>query len=66
MDKAAERGLNPESVNITARWSMDGFWIPDSVSISCSCDGEKQQIMQGIIEAELGIPAERQYWDING
>jgi len=66
LDKAAEQGLDPKSVNVEARWSMDGFWVPDSVSISCNCDGEKMQLMQGIIEAELGIPAERQYWDSNG
>lgn len=65
MDKANELGAEVYSVEVSVQWSMDGFWTPYSVQISCgSHAGQKE--LSGRIEAELGVPAERQQWSYYG
>lgn len=59
-DKAVEAGLSVDSVDVTAQWDTEGLWVPYSMEISCGGDREAERKLTGTIEAELGIPAERQ------
>ena len=65
MDKAKMLGVELIDAEVTAEWSMDGFWLPSSVQIICA-DEQTRRTLSGVIEAELGIPAERQQWSCNG
>lgn len=65
MDKAAELGIEIQSLSVGVQWNLDGLWVPDSVELHVQSSGESQRKLSGIIEAELGIPAERQYWSEN-
>lgn len=57
-DKAAGLGLTLDSVEVTARWSGDGFWYPASAVLR----GDESRELSRIIEADLGIPAQAQIW----
>ncbi len=61
LDKAQDLGLGLTSVTVTAKWGDVSAWCPDTVYIDTGGAG-KSETLAGIIEAELGIPAERQYW----
>lgn len=66
LDKAREMGEEPKSIALQMRWSSEGFWYPESASI----DGAGLSItarnrLENLIEAELGIPSEEQYWSEN-
>ena len=62
MDKAEELGDEIGGAEVTARWSTEGCWVPWSVQIHCAGGTEEHRELSGRIEAELGIPAERQQW----
>ena len=59
LDKAAQLGLGPCEVSVTARWSEEGFWYPWECRLSCAEGGAER--LSELIEAELGRAAERQY-----
>ncbi len=59
-DKAAEQGLALRSVTVGVEWGGDGVWYPLEAYISGSA--QAQEALTPIIEADLGIPQERQYW----
>lgn len=57
--KAAEAELAVDGVSLSARWDEDGLvWYPWSVTVQAPYNGG----LAGLIESELGIPAERQDW----
>ncbi len=57
--KAAEAGLDVKGVSLSARWDEeDLLWYPWAVTVDAPYSGR----LAGVIEAELGIPAERQAW----
>lgn len=62
LDKAESYGAHPNSVAVSADWSMDGYWYPVSADISCNCADELRNKLTASIEAELGIAKERQTW----
>lgn len=64
-DKATELEIEIRSLNVGVQWNMDGLWVPDTVEIDGEGSGESRRELGRIIEAELGIPAERQYWSEN-
>ncbi len=66
MDKAADLSLSVRSVKVGARWSREGVWVPDRVSIILAEDGSARTRLVSLIEAELGIPEEVQEWSIEG
>lgn len=59
-DRAAAMGVTPGGVNVTARWSEEGFWFP----WECRLEAERSAALADAIEAELGIPPERQSWGV--
>lgn len=62
MDKAREYGLAVERAEVDLRWSTDGLWVPESADIVCRATEEQRSLLTGIIQAELGIAAEKQRW----
>ncbi|MCD7749971.1 MAG: hypothetical protein LUH42_07960 [Oscillospiraceae bacterium] len=59
LDKAAETGVAIETVSVTARWDDEAMvWYPWQAVLGAAYDGTLSQT----IEAQLGIPAERQEW----
>ena len=61
LDKADALGLAVSSAAVTARWSEEGFWYPWESRAACS--ESDRETLSAVIEAELGIPAERQSWE---
>ena len=62
LEKASSQNINNIDVSIETSWHSDGIWIPYSVSISGEYDEIQKRKLIKIIEAGLGIPQERQYW----
>lgn len=62
LDMAAKQGLDVRQAEVKAAWSMDGLWLPYSLWMEGDMTLEEQQRFSGRIEAELGIPLERQTW----
>lgn len=62
LDKAESCGAELNSVAVSAEWSMDGYWYPNTAEIVCSCSDELTRRLSSWIEAELGITKERQVW----
>ncbi|HPS75324.1 MAG TPA: hypothetical protein PLD83_02670 [Oscillospiraceae bacterium] len=60
LDKAEKLGANVD-VRITARWDTGGWWYPYSAQITGDAGGGKSALTEAM-EAELGIPAQRQDW----
>ncbi len=57
-DKAAQLGLALTAVSVTAGWSAEGFWVPES----CQIGAEPDAALAAAIASDLGIPRERQTW----
>ena len=63
--RAKAIGVCPTEILIRTRWNKDGLWVPDSSRIqlnTASVPGELSRMLAG----ELGIPAERQEWILDG
>ncbi len=65
-DKAEELGILGLDVQVTARWSIEGFWQPIGAVVRCSCDEGQRRRLSEWIEAELGIPCDEQEWSQHG
>lgn len=61
-EKAAAMGIELENVRVIAEWSGEGCWYPDEVHIVCPVSTGDKVAVSAIIEAELGIPQEKQVW----
>lgn len=64
LDKAAALGFELREAEVTARWSDEGFWYPWECRLSAA-EGDANGLSE-LIEAELGIPEERQSWEAEG
>lgn len=64
LDKADALGLAVGSAAVTARWSEEGFWYPWESRAACAAEDRAE--LSELIEAGLGIPAERQSWEESG
>lgn len=61
LDKAQVLGLSVSSARVAVKWGDEGCWYPYEVYI----ETQERTVMPelaGVIEADLGIPEERQYW----
>lgn len=61
LDKAGSQAAGLKA-DVTAKWNTEGYWYPYEARLSGSCGEAEKEKLAGIIEADLGIPAERQYW----
>ena len=62
LDKAEELGANVSGVSVQAQWNLDGLWVPYSVKIDTPDISSAKSALEGVIQNDLGIPAERQMW----
>ncbi len=60
-DKATEQGLALSSVTVGVEWGGGGVWYPTEAHISGP--ERAKTALAPVIESELGIPEERQYWN---
>lgn len=60
LDKAEALGLGACEAAVQADWDAEGFWVPRRCSVRRT--GGYDAALSAAIEAELGIPAERQEW----
>ena len=63
LEKAERKGIILTNVNVEVRWSDEGIWIPWRTYIECKETGAKINGLSETIEAELGVPKERQDWN---
>ena len=61
MDKARELDIPMSEVSLELRWSGEGLWLPESASYT-SAPGGDRSALEEIVQAELGIPIEKQNW----
>ena len=61
LDKADALGISVSGAEVGARWSDEGFWYPWESRVACA-EGGREELSRAI-EAELGIPPERQSWE---
>ncbi len=66
MDMAADRGMDLKAAKVSAQWSLEGLWLPWSVALTGNLGAEEQALLSAWIEADLGIPKERQEWRQHG
>ncbi len=61
-DRAGELGVRLNEVRVTLRWSEEGYWYPWTCSLSAP--GGQSGELSDAITGELGIPPERQSWEV--
>ena len=66
MDKAADLLLDLRAVSVRVRWSREGVWVPERVSLVLARDAPERMRLAALIEAQLGIAEENQEWSIEG
>jgi hypothetical protein len=62
MDTARLLQVPLQSAEVEARWSTEGLWIPYAAKLIGEPDEEGKAALTSRIQADLGIPAERQSW----
>ena len=63
-DRAAALELELFAVDLQFAWSVDGFWVPEAVSIQYSGPENQRDKLALVLQAELGIPREKQDWSL--
>lgn len=58
LDKARALGLPLRAADVALRWSTEGVWLPESVTLT----GPYSEALARAVEAELGIPRRAQHW----
>lgn len=62
LDKAKSLNVELKSVEVTVKWGDEGCWYPYEVSLKADIPEREKYLISNSIEAELGVPSERQYW----
>lgn len=63
LDKAAQLGVPLTGAQVSVQWSTtDGVWYPCAATLTQPVGAEKSAALTDVIEADLGIPSERQEW----
>jgi len=65
LDKAQVLGLSVQRVSVTAKWGDEEVFYPYEARIEARLDEAQKGALSRAIEAELGIPPERQFWNGN-
>ncbi len=63
LDKAEACGVSDAEVAVSARWSSDGYWYPDTVTIAGQFDEQTRREISRYITAELGVQEIDQRWE---
>lgn len=62
LDKAAGLQIPLQAVSVVMKWGEGDCWYPHEVSLTGVLPLREKERLTAEIEAELGIPRERQYW----
>jgi hypothetical protein len=62
LDKAQVLGVTCSAVTVSVKWGDGGCWYPYEVYLEAQGQESAKNSLAGIMEAELGIPCERQHW----
>lgn len=62
LDKAKSYNVELESVSVSVKWGDEECWYPYEVDLTADIGQKEKELISSAIEAELGIPKERQYW----
>lgn len=65
LDKAESLDVKLQSVEVSVKWGDEGCWYPYEVHLTADIPQMKQKLISNSIEAEMGVPDERQYWSGN-
>ena len=65
LDKAKSLSVQLESVEVSVKWGDEGCWYPYEVHMTGEIPQREKNLLSSNIEAELGVPNERQYWSSN-
>ncbi len=65
-NKAEQRGLRILELETGLTWRTEGLWIPHALSVSYAGPHEQAERLAEELEAELGVPRERQRWSEYG
>lgn len=62
LDEARSLGLADLQAEVQVKWG-DESWVPVEVTLEGNPTPEQKTRLSGFLDAELGIPAERQHWN---
>lgn len=62
LDKAAVLGIEDCSISVGTKKAEESYWYPYKAELGGKASESQKQALTAYIEANLGIPAERQYW----
>lgn len=62
LDKAAGLQIPLQTVSVIMKWGEGDCWYPHEVNLTGAVSPWEKERLTAEIEAELGIPRERQYW----
>ncbi|MBR6207632.1 MAG: hypothetical protein IKQ69_01410 [Oscillospiraceae bacterium] len=62
LDEAQRLGIRELRCAVTVKW-REGSWVPYEVELSGPATAEQRRELGNKIDAELGVPAERQRWN---
>jgi len=65
VDEARRLGLPEIRASVRVKWG-DECWVPWEAAIRGTLTAGERQKLSAVLEAELGIPGERQEWDEDG
>lgn len=65
-NKAEQMKIDLADAAVTAQWSMEGLWVPHSAVLRGGASEQERNRLSALLEAELGIPRERQRWISDG
>lgn len=65
LDKAKSLNVQLESAEVSVKWGDEGCWYPYEVRVTADIPQRERNQLSSNIEAELGVPNERQYWSSN-
>ena len=66
LNKAVQMQIPLDSADVTAQWSLEGIWLPYRLILIGNADADGRARLSSILEAELGVPGERQEWRTDG
>jgi hypothetical protein len=62
LDKAQLYNIEAFTVKVNVKWGDEGWWYPYEAYLDMTGPEDSKKSLMRIIESDLGIPAERQYW----
>ncbi len=62
LDKAESLNAPLQSVEVSVKWGDEGCWYPYEVRLEADIPEREKYLISNSIEAELGVPNDRQYW----